>query len=304
MLSEKNAVVNSFEKVRALNAEKNAAALMIPERIAFENNIARSNNFANDVRVIREELENQSAGKPVNFSKLVPIFKKALSWHDGGKIGGIYSLFDSTASFCTLCESMRRLAEDYDTRRASDPETPDVICKYCYDRAQEQSFKASNILPRHWLNMKMLSLFNIPSEYLKCWNFSKANICRFDSSGDIENQTHAENLVKIAYNYPEIHFALYSKNIALVNKVFDKYGKPANLRFIQSSYFIDIPGMKSSHADVVFTVYTADKINNAISGGACECNGKKCAECGFKCYLPENIGGWNSGANVAEKLRT
>lgn len=303
MIIETNRNVNSFPHIAAVNSEDGANILQVPALQAFENSISRGGAFINDFRIVRDQLAIQAAGGQVDYDKLVPIFKKAVSYHDGGKIAGAYSVFDSTAGLCSFCINMRKLAADYDIRRESDPTAPEIICKYCYDKAQEDGYRASNILPRHWINMIMLSRFDIPADYLKCFKFPKSDVVRFDSSGDVENQLHAENLVKIAYNYPEKHFAIYSKNVFAVNKAFDKYGKPANMRFVQSSYFIDIPGNRSKYADVVFTVYSGGNIAAAISGGACECNGKKCQACGFKCYLPENCGGWPEGGNIAELLR-
>ena len=51
----------------------------------------------------------------------------------------------------------------------------------------------------------------------------------------------------------------------------------------------------------VFVVYlTKESIENALKDKKCgECNGKKCRECGYKCYL----NGWKYGQDIAELLR-
>ena len=53
--------------------------------------------------------------------------------------------------------------------------------------------------------------------------------------------------------------------------------------------------------DVTFTVYPDRKTTEAaIAAGAMECNGKKCAECGYMCYRAD---GWTAGTDIAELLR-
>lgn len=50
--------------------------------------------------------------------------------------------------------------------------------------------------------------------------------------------------------------------------------------------------------DYSFTVYRPSELKAALNAGAGICNGRKCRDCGYKCY---NKG--HEGANIAEKLR-
>lgn len=80
----------------------------------------------------------------------------------------------------------------------------------------------------------------------------------------------------------------------------EKYGKPENAVMIQSSPFVDKAVKLARYFDYTFTVYSdKEKIENALANGACECNGKKCADCGYKCYMKA----WEENANIAEFLR-
>ena len=79
--------------------------------------------------------------------------------------------------------------------------------------------------------------------------------------------------------------------------------KPANLTIILSSILINRPAVNVPDCiDAVFTVYTPARIAAAIASGERACNGKKCIDCNYSCYL--NTARGNSGpVYIAEKLR-
>ena len=170
------------------------------------------------------------------------------------------------------------------------------ICGYCYDAAQEDRW--ANVKNRHGLNMEIMSSVDFTVEQLA--SVPVTDILRENSSGDVANDTMARNYVRMAYAHLYSHVALWAKNVPPVERAFDSLGKPSNMVFIQSSILIGIPAARSRYADYVFTVYPDEEtLQAALENGAVECNGKKCMDCGWKCYF----GAWPHGANIAELLR-
>lgn len=209
-----------------------------------------------------------------------------VSYHDSGKIEGMYSC-DSSCNACSFCQKIREEGKD----------NPFLICNYCYDDAQEKRWV--NVKNRHALNLLIMSSVRFEREELATLTIE--DLLRINSSGDIENDIHAENMLNIAYSHPDVRGALFAKNVSPVIRATDKLGKPSNLRYVQSSILIGKPARRAKYFDIVFTVYaTEGELQNALDGGACECNGKKCKDCGYMCYV-EN--GWTEGSNVAEYLR-
>ena len=210
-----------------------------------------------------------------------------VAYHESGKIEGIFSL-DSSASNCAFCQQLRKYAADH-------PEK-DIVCRRCYD-IQQESYKV-NALARHTLNMMIMQSIEFSIDelrYLPGGIFTRVN-----SSGDAPNVVYAENMIKYAYAHKDFRVTIWSKNTAAYVKACDRYGKPANVILIQSSLYINKPCALAKYFDYSFTVYTDESaVNAALAAGACECNGKKCKACGFKCYT----GAWKSGANIAELLR-
>lgn len=205
--------------------------------------------------------------------------------HDKGKIENIMSL-DSACGGCTFCHNMRAAAEN----------NPDIICGRCYDAAQEKY--RIGMYWRHAMNLLIMSTILFSVDELTF--LPAAELIRINSSGDIENVTHARNMIRYAKAHPAARVALWAKNIAAVKKAFDIEGKPQNMIFVFSSYFINKPIKRPEYADYVFTVYNdKNAVNAALASGAMECNGKKCKDCGYKCYRAL----WPIGANIAELLR-
>lgn len=218
--------------------------------------------------------------------KLLAIYHPA--YHKDGKIEGITS-YDSSATNCTFCRAMRAAAG----------KNPAHICNFCYDHTQEHGYRGVNILNRHTLNMLIMSTVEFTTEELAVIDCTKIN--RVNSSGDTPNKTYAANMIKLAAVNPHARFAFWAKNTKDVIAAVEEVGKPENMTLVQSSPIINKPAKLAKYFDIVFTVYVTEKDTiNAIQAGAGECNGHKCNECGFKCYL----NGWNKGQNVAELLRT
>ena len=210
------------------------------------------------------------------------------SYHESGKIEGITS-FDASATNCLFCKLMRKAA----TRTAAH------ICAGCYDKAQEESFKGINIINRHSLNMLIMQTIEFEEAELVVINVSK--IDRINSSGDTPNKTYAINMLRIAKVNRHAYFAYWAKNKEAVIAACKEVGKPKNMKLVYSSPIINKAAELPKYFDFVFTVYVNEaETRKAIENGARECNGKKCRDCGYKCYL----NGWNHGDNIAEVLRT
>ena len=207
------------------------------------------------------------------------------SYHDSGKIEGVTSL-DSTASNCEFCKAIRQANKDNDL----------CICNGCYD-LQQESYRL-NVLNRHSLNMLIMSTVEFTVDELKMLTVTP--IVRINSSGDTPNTTYARNMIKLCYAFPFAKVGYWAKNIGPVIKACDELGKPENLTLIQSSCLIGRPATKARYFDFVFTVYP-DKTTTekAIAEGASSCNGKKCKDCGYKCYFTSHDG----NGNIAEVLR-
>ena len=263
-----------YEKANVYTVCGHACELVMSASAKFEKDFAR----------VKAILESGNIDKAARL-ELLTIYKAA--YHDSGKIEGITS-YDSTATNCGFCQQMRKAAES----------NPSHICRYCYDYAQEHSFRGANIVNRHTLNMLIMSSVEFDVEELKLVNATYIN--RVNSSGDTPNETYARNMLKIAYAFPCFRFAYWAKNKAAVIAACDAYGKPSNMILVQSSPIIGKPEKLAKYFDYVFTVYaTKEGIAEALANGACECNGKKCRDCGYKCYLE----GWKRGSNIAEYLR-
>lgn len=249
--------------------------------------VGSSKKFDKDLQTVKDifskGIENLTQADKF---KLLAIYHPA--YHEDGKIEGITS-YDSSATNCAFCQAMRAAAG----------KNPAHICNFCYDHAQEHSYKGVNMLNRHTLNMLIMSTVDFTVEELAVLNCSKIN--RANSSGDVPNKTYAANMLKLSAANPYFHFALWAKNTKDVIAACDEVGKPENMTLVQSSPIINKPSKLAKYFDIVFTVYvTEEDTQEAIRNGAGECNGHKCNECGFKCYL----NGWHHGQNVAEVLRT
>ena len=276
-------ITETFEKVTAKGNIKTFQRIVAFGKL-FIVEIPKSGKAAiiKDIETVESILAKKTITVMDRFT-LINIYNVA--FHESGKIEDIYS-FDSSATNCSFCAKMRKLAETDDS----------IICRYCYDFSQEAyRFAALN---RHTLNMIIMQSVDFTVEELAMLPAGYIN--RVNSSGDCANQIYANNMVKLAIAFPLSHVAVWTKAPGFYINACRKYGKPANLVLIKSSVHIDKPDILPEFFDYVFTVYfDKDKIESALNAGACECNGKKCKECGFKCYLKK----WESGANIAELLR-
>ena len=113
-------------------------------------------------------------------------------------------------------------------------------------------------------------------------------IYRFESFGDLYNVTHLKNYIKIVERNPYTTFGLWTKNIWILDEVFNKEGieKPKNLSIVVSSPLLNKPleldREKYWMVDHIFTVY--DKKFIEANNVDINCGARNCLGC-RKCYL-------------------
>jgi hypothetical protein len=129
--------------------------------------------------------------------------------------------------------------------------------------------------------------------------FLNTAIARFESFGDLNNETQLLNYIRIARAAKHTRFALFTKQYGIVRKYFES-GKrfPDNVTLILSSPYIDhvlndamVDVFKQYHRRVITFTVTRDKTNPGIN-----CGQKRCVEC-RNCYDAKNP------KNVIERIK-
>lgn len=240
-----------------------------------------SKKFDRDFNRVTEIL-SKDVPNDAERMELVSIYAPA--FHKDGKIEGITSC-DSSCSNCGFCKAMLKAAES----------DPTIICGLCYDKAQE-AYKIHG-RNRHSLNLLIMSSMDFTETELS--RIPVTDKTRVNSSGETPNAIYARNMLRIAKVNPWTHMGYWSKNTGPVVMACDDVKKPSNVVLIQSSIHIGKPAKLNKYFDYTFTVYPDEETTlAAITNGSSPCNGKKCIECGFKCYY-----GTHKGTDIAEVLR-
>ena len=167
----------------------------------------------------------------------------------------------------------------------------DMICNKCFS-LKGLSFK-KNVRNTYHSNSDILSNRELTdlelNEISYLIKFYDIRYFRFESHGDLLNELHYINYVKVAKNNPGVNFALWSKNFDIIEKVekIGVYKHPDNMQLVQSSVYLNDFELNSSNlADKVFTVFDKDFINN--HNLEINCGAKNCSACGL-CYEKNNI---------------
>lgn len=156
------------------------------------------------------------------------------------------------------------------------------ICSHCY---AETYMKMRKSLKKHLENnAKILATRLLEGREIPVTNDL---IFRFESFGDLYNDIHLENYIAICNRNPYTKFALWTKNIWILDSVFNKkrIEKPSNLSIVVSSPMtnveIELDKEKYWFVDHVFTVYDKKFIEeNNIN---VNCGAKSCLGCQL-CY--------------------
>ena len=162
----------------------------------------------------------------------------------------------------------------------------EAICAHCFAAASLKQYRAS--LEHAVLNYKLLNSCVLPVDMLPV--FGNVRFVRVEWSGDVGSEIQVENYANIARKNNEIIFGWWSKNIRMIEKVFDRIGKPENVILIQSSLKVNEEEEPASkYVDKVFTVYSKEYIKNSrefIVNGEnvlINCGARSCVGC-RKCY--------------------
>lgn len=199
-------------------------------------------------------------------------FKKEVGVHittnHNGKMTGMQSLSTSCAHnpFCQA--------------RSKDPNS---ICSKCYAQRQMKMYKNmdacftknSDVLCNEIIDKDLLPTLN-------CLWF------RFESFGDLANETQLINYFNICNKNPNTRFALWTKNQQIVDNVLNSgYKKPKNINLVLSSlYMNDIADFsKYKWVDRVFSVFDEEYIKE--NNVEINCGGRSCMSC-LKCYKKSN----------------
>ena len=158
-----------------------------------------------------------------------------------------------------------------------DMQKSDSICAKCYSWEMLNGLRKS-CQPAWQHNSDLLSQpleeYQIPTIL--------AAVFRFSGHGELINETHLDNIVRIARKNPHCKgMALWTKRKDIVRKYFDKHDKPENLILIWSNPKIDkvITADKApKYFDKVFN--NVDKNNPDYEQN---CTGQKCRDC-LACY--------------------
>ena len=168
------------------------------------------------------------------------------------KMAGMFSLNTSTRKN-DFCMKMR--------------ECKSSVCSSCYAYTQTGRYKRlENVLVE---NSEILSTTDITPIYLPYTVF------RFNSFGELINEKHLENLVKVVNANSHCTFTLWTKRLNIVSSVLDRIGKPTNMILIYSSPEKNVVAdIDNKYIDKVFTVFSKKEsagveINCAQSCMAC-----------------------------------
>ena len=167
---------------------------------------------------------------------------------------------------------------------------PDWICKVCYSHKTLDVGMYPSLEPALQHNSDVLSSAPLqPEQLLKLFK-KKTEYVRFSAHGDLLNEIHLDNLMKIVAAYPDIFFALWSKRVTIVRPYFKKHKIPANLQLVWSNpvvnKVVDIPPAPFHRV-----------FNNVSHKGYQEnCTGQKCKDC-LLCYTDSGV------TTIVEKVK-
>ena len=159
----------------------------------------------------------------------------------------------------------------------------DTVCGKCYSHKMLSTYR-KGCQKAFQSNSELLSSSIIPAEDLPVFN---SLYVRLHAHGELINDIHFTNFIRIADKNPKTTFALWTKR----NDIVSRFPRtlPHNLILIYSNPFIDnVMDAPPTGFDKVFNVVSKDT-------EAVNCGAKKCMEC-LLCYKSKE-------ACIVEKLK-
>ena len=151
----------------------------------------------------------------------------------------------------------------------------DVICKHCYSHSMLNTYR-KNMQDCLQRNSDTLSLADLEDVDIPRIN---QLYMRFNAHGELINETHLKNLIKICVKNPNVFFTLWSKRKDIIIKYFDKIGmRPRNLKLVFSNSIINTIIDPPKYFDSTFNNVDADYMQEKQN-----CTGQKCIDC-LLCY--------------------
>lgn len=161
----------------------------------------------------------------------------------------------------------------------------DNICTKCYSHTMLGSYR-KNMQPALQRNSDLLTQENIqipfiPDAYL-----------RINAHGEIINQTHFDNINKLARFNAHCRIVVWTKRKDIVNKYYQENTKPSNLVLIFSNSRINhIMQNPPTHFDKTF-----NNVHESLHIDQQNCTGQKCVDC-MLCYKQ------NETTTIVEKVK-
>ena len=182
------------------------------------------------------------------------------------KMAGFQSL-NTSVSQNTFCDSMKRING--------------AVCQKCfadkmlkrYKSMEVNSIENGRILSTHCMNVDELPLIN-------------AKAFRLHSTGELINETHFDNYMKLCDRNPDTIFTLWTKRVNTVSNCLEYREKPKNLILVYSSPLVNIEMQLPEYFDKTFTVYNKEYIKtNDVD---INCGSKSCLGC-MLCYTHNDV---------------
>lgn len=155
----------------------------------------------------------------------------------------------------------------------------DNICTKCYSHAMLRTYR-KNMAPALQRNSDLLSSRLLKPEDIP---FTNDAYLRINAHGELINDTHFENICRIAERNPQTNVALWTKRVDIVRRVIPRRPKPGNLILIYSNPKIGhIMSKPPRGFDRSFNNVPEDMAPERQN-----CTGQKCKDC-LLCYVPGN----------------
>ena len=174
-------------------------------------------------------------------------------------------------------DDVKRARDLLDRYIKENPESQDVcICGFCFsDRLQDCRENMVDPLDH---NAEILNNGVIHWDFLPVLNNLYA---RGESFGDFASVNAVINIANMARKNPGVEVVPWSKNIPFFRKAFRDHGKPANMRVIKSSEYINrVDEIRPDEAGIVDAVFTVVTDEYATAHGiTINCGARACLAC-------------------------